>query len=45
MKSILKSKLTRIAHVDKFAIGVSEEGKKGRSKGLNALIVLAIEIF
>jgi len=44
MKSSLKSLLTGIVHVDEFVIGSPEEGKKGRSKGLKKLIVLAIEI-
>jgi hypothetical protein len=44
MKSSLKSPLTRIVHVDEFVIGGPEEGKKGRSKGLKKLIVLAVEI-
>ena len=44
MKSSLKSQLTGIVHVDEFVIGGPEEGKKGRSKGLKKLIVLAIEI-
>ena len=45
MNSILISTLTMIFHVDKFVIGVSEESKKGRSKGLNKLIILAIVVF
>lgn len=44
MKSSLKSPLTGIVHVDEFVIGGPEEGKKGRSKGLKKLIVLAVEI-
>lgn len=44
MKSSLKSPLTGIVHVDEFVIGGPEEGKKGRSKGLRKLIVLAVEI-
>lgn len=44
MKSGLKSPLTGIVHVDEFVIGGPEEGKKGRSKGLKKLIVLALEI-
>ena len=44
MKSSLKSPLTGVVHVDEFVIGGPEEGKKGRSKGLKKLIVLAIEI-
>ncbi len=31
-------------HVDEFVIGGPEKGKKGRSKGLKKLIVLALEI-
>jgi hypothetical protein len=44
MKSSLKSPLAGIVHVDEFVIGGPEEGKKGRSKGLKKLIVLAVEI-
>jgi len=44
MRSSLKSPLTGKVHVDEFVIGGPEEGKKGRSKGLKKLIVLAIEI-
>jgi hypothetical protein len=44
MKSSLKSPLTGVVHVDAFVIGGPEEGKKGRSKGLKKLIVLAVEI-
>jgi hypothetical protein len=44
MKSSLTSPLTRTVHADEFVIGGPEEGKKGRSKGLKKLIVLAIEI-
>lgn len=44
MKSSLKSPLTGMVHVDEFVIGGPEEGKKGRSKGMKKLIVLAIEI-
>lgn len=44
MKSSLKSPLTGLVHVDEFVIGGPEEGKKGRSKGLKKLVVLAIEI-
>lgn len=44
MKSSLKSRLTGLVHVDEFVIGGPEEGKKGRSKGLKKLVVLAIEI-
>jgi hypothetical protein len=44
MKSSLKSPLTGLIHVDEFVIGGPEEGKKGRSKGLKKLIVLAVEI-
>ena len=44
MKSSLKSPLTGIIHVDEFVVGGPEVGKKGRSKGLKKLIVLAGEI-
>jgi hypothetical protein len=44
MKSSLKSPLTELVHVDEFVIGGPEEGKKGRSKGLKKLVVLAVEI-
>jgi hypothetical protein len=44
MKSSLKIPLKGLIHVDEFVIGGPEEGKKGRSKGLKKLIVLAIEI-
>jgi hypothetical protein len=44
MKSSLKFPLTGVVHVDEFVIGGPEEGKKGRSKGLKKLIILAIEI-
>uniref|UniRef100_UPI0040481B58 IS1595 family transposase n=1 Tax=Mariniflexile sp. TaxID=1979402 RepID=UPI0040481B58 len=44
MKSSLKTPLTGVVHVDEFVIGGPEEGKKGRSKGLKKLIVLAVEI-
>ena len=44
MKSSLKSPLTGIVHVDEFVVGGPEVGKKGRSKGLKKLIVLAVEI-
>lgn len=44
MKSSLKSPLTGVVHVDEFVVGGPEEGKKGRSKGLKKLIVLAVEI-
>ena len=44
MKSSLKSQLSGLVHVDEFVIGGTEEGKKGRSKGLKKLVVLAIEI-
>jgi hypothetical protein len=44
MKSSLTSPLTGAVHADEFVIGGPEEGKKGRSKGLKKLIVLAIEI-
>lgn len=44
MKSSLKSPLKGVVHVDEFFIGGPEEGKKGRSKGMKKLIVLAVEI-
>lgn len=44
MKSSLKSPLTGLVHVDEFVISGPEEGKKGRSKGLKKLVVLAVEI-
>ncbi len=44
MKSSQKHPLSRIIHVDEFVIGDPEEMKKGRSKGLKKLIVLALEI-
>jgi hypothetical protein len=44
MKSSLTSPLTGTVHADESVIGGPEEGKKGRSKGLKKLIVLAIEI-
>jgi hypothetical protein len=44
MKSSLKSPLTLVIHVDEFVIGGPEKGKRGKSKGLKKLIVLAIEI-
>lgn len=44
MESSLKSPLTGLVHVDEFVIGGPEEGKKGRSKGLKKLVVLAVEI-
>ena len=44
MKSSLKIPLTGLVHVDEFVIGGPEEGKKGRSKGLKKLVVLAVEI-
>lgn len=44
MTSSLKHPLTGIIHVDEFVIGGEEQGKKGRSKGLKKLIVLAVEV-
>jgi len=44
MKSSLKNPLEGIVHVDEFIVGGPEEGKRGRSKGLKKLIVLAVEI-
>jgi len=45
MKSSLNHPLTGIIHVDEFMIGGPEEDKRGRSKGLKKLIVLAVEVF
>lgn len=45
MKSSMESLLIGVVQVDKFVIWDPEEGKKGRSKGLKKLIVLAIEIW
>ena len=44
MASSLKSPLMGLVHVDEFMIGGPEEKKRGRSKGLKKLIVLAVEI-
>lgn len=44
MKSSLKSPLTGVVYVDEFVVGGPEVEKKGRSKGLKKLIVLAVEI-
>lgn len=44
MKSSLKSPLTGVVHVDEFVIGGPEEGKKGRSRGMKKLVVLALEV-
>jgi hypothetical protein len=44
MKSSSKHPLSGVIHVDEFVVGGPEEGKKGRSKGLKKLIVLAVEI-
>ena len=44
IKSNLKSSLTGLVHVDEFVISGPEEEKKGRRKGLNKLVVLAVEI-
>ena len=44
MKSSLNYPLTGTIHVDEFMVGGPEENKRGRSKGLKKLIVLAIEI-
>lgn len=44
MASSLQHPLTGTIHVDEFLIGGEEKGKKGRSKGLKKLIVLAVEV-
>lgn len=44
MQSSLNHLLTGTIHVDEFMIGGPEKDKRGRSKGLKKLIVLAIEI-
>lgn len=44
MKSSLKNPLRGLIHVDEFIVGGPEEGKRGRSKGLKKLVVLAVEI-
>ena len=44
MKSSLNHPLTGVIHVDEFMIGGPEENKKGKSKGLKKLAVLAVEI-
>lgn len=44
MESSFNHPLTGTIHVDEFMVGGPEEGKKGRSKGLKKLIVLAVEI-
>lgn len=44
MSSSLKYPLTGTIHVDEFIVGGEEKGKKGRSKGLKKLIVLAVEV-
>jgi hypothetical protein len=44
MKISLNHLLTGVIHVDEFMIGCPEENKKGRSKGLKKLAVLAVEI-
>lgn len=44
MKSSLDHPLTGVIHVDEFMIGGPEKNKKGRSKGLKKLAVLAVEI-
>jgi hypothetical protein len=42
MKNSLNHPLTGIIHVDEFMVGGPEENKKGRSKGLKKLVVLAV---
>ncbi len=44
MKSSLNYPLTGTIHVDEFMVGGPEEDKRGRSKGLKKLIVLAVEV-
>jgi ISXO2-like transposase domain/Transposase zinc-ribbon domain len=44
MESSFKYPLTGVIHVDEFMVGGPEEDKRGRSKGLKKLIVLAVEI-
>jgi hypothetical protein len=44
MKSSFNYPLTGMIHVDEFMVGGPEENKKGRSKGLKKLAVLAVEI-
>ena len=44
MESSLNHPLTGTIHVDEFMVGGPEENKKGRSKGLKKLAVLAVEI-
>lgn len=44
MASSLQHPLTGTIHIDEFVIGGEEQGKKGRSKGLKKLIVLAVEV-
>ena len=44
MESSLNHPLTGTIHVDEFMVGGPEENKKGRSKGLKKLAVLALEI-
>lgn len=44
MQSSLNHPLTGTIHVDEFMIGGPEKDKRGRSKGLKKLIVLAVEI-
>lgn len=44
MKSSLNHPLTGTIHFDEFMVGGPEENKKGRSKGLKKLAVLAVEI-
>lgn len=42
MQSSLNHSLTRVIHVDEFMVGGPEEDKRGRTKGLKKLIVLAV---
>ena len=44
MQSSLNHPLSGTIHVDEFMIGGPEKDKRGRSKGLKKLIVLAVEI-
>ena len=44
MKSSMSHLLIGIIHVDEFMVAGPEENRKGRSKGLKKLAVLAVEI-
>jgi hypothetical protein len=44
MSSSLKHPLNGTVNMDEFFIGVSKEGKRGRSKGEKKLVVLTVEI-